>query len=184
MVASILDSAPSWFCLLVIMSKQDFFNWDPVHFALCPLGSLSTWTLSSSESGHMTLSPPRVVSTIGSVNSGICSRLVLSTWDSGPNGCLSTLILTTPESGYMTFCPRRIVSTKGFVNSGFCLGLLLYILGVLPHDILPMYVRVYYWESVLSTLDCAHFWFCLMGSLSTWDFVYFDSVRSEVCSLS
>ena len=171
------------------MSKQDFFNWDPVHFALCPLGSLSTWTLSSSESGHMTLSPPRVVSTIGSVNSGICSRLVLSTWDSGPNGCLSTLILTTPESGYMTFCPRRIVSTKGFVNSGFCLGLLLstwasVYLGVYLLRFCPL-ADLSTWHSaavglcpllVLSTLDFAHVWFCLLGSQSTFVVVYLNSV--------
>ena len=181
-------SAPFWFCLLVIMSKQDFFNWDPVYFALCPLGSLSTWTLSTSESGHMTFSPPRVVSTIGSVISGFCSRLVLSTWDSGPTGCLTTLILTTPESGYMTFCPRRIVSTKGFVNSGFCLGLLLstwasvhlgvYLLGFCPLEGLST------WHSaavrlcpllVLWTLDFAPVWFCLLGSEYTWVVVYFES---------
>ena len=34
---------------------------------------------------------------------------------------------------------------------------------------------------VLSTLNCARFWFCLVGSPSTWDFMYFDSVHSKVC---
>ena len=149
LVVFTLDSAPSWFSLLVIMSKQDFFNWDPVYFALCPLGSLSTWTWSTLESGHVTFSPRRVVSTIGYVNSGFCSRLVLSPWDSGPTGCLSTLILSTRESGHMTFCPRRIVSTKGFVNSGFCLGLLLST-----------------WASV--HLGVHLLWICPLAGLSTW----------------
>ena len=26
-----------------------------------------------------------------------------------------------------------------------------------------------------------HFWSCLLGGLSTWDFVYFDSVHSGFC---
>ena len=200
LVVFTLDSAPSWFCLLVIMSKQDFFNWDPVYFALCPLGSLSTLTLYTLESGHMTFSPRRVVSTIGSVNSGFCSRLVLSTWNSGPTGCLSTLIQSTWESGHMTFCPLRIVSTKGFVNSGYCLGLLLstwasvhlgvYLLGFCPlaglFKIGPL-GSLATWHSshvglfpllFLSTLDCAQFWFCLLGSPFNWDFIYFASVHS------
>ena len=188
LVVFTLDS-PSSFCLLVIMSKQDVFNWDPVYFALCPLGSLSTWTWSTSESGHMTFSPRRVVSTICYVNSGFCSRLVLYPCDSGPTGCLSTLILSTRESGHMTFCPRRIVSTKGFVNSGFCLGLLLWTwasvyLGVYLLGFCPL-AGLSTWHSaavrlcpllVLSTLGSAHVCFCLLGSQSTLVVVYLNSV--------
>ena len=82
LVVFTLDSAPSWFCLLLIMSIQDFFNLNHVYLALCPLGSLSTWTLSTSQSGHMTFCPCRIVSTIGSVNSCLCSLLDPSTWES------------------------------------------------------------------------------------------------------
>ena len=84
-----------------------------VYLWVGPTGCLSTCILSTLESGHMTFLPRRIVPTIGSVNSGFYSHLVLSTW-----------ILSSREYGNMTFCPRRIVSTKGFVNSGFCLRLL------------------------------------------------------------
>ena len=34
---------------------------------------------------------------------------------------------------------------------------------------------------ILSTLDCAHFLFNLLGNLSIWDFIFFNSVHSNVC---
>ena len=61
---------------------QDSSNWDLVHFALRPVGSLSTLTLSILESGYMRFCPCRIVPTIDFVNSGFFSHMVLSTWKS------------------------------------------------------------------------------------------------------
>ena len=92
----------------------------------------------------MTSSPRRIVSTIGSVNSGFCSRLVLSTWDSIHLGVCLLEICLLGSLGYMTFCPGRIVSTIGSVNSRFCLHV------------------------VLSTLESVHLCVCLLGICCLW----------------
>ena len=93
----------------------------------------------------MTFSPRRIVSTIGSVNSRFCSRLVLSTFESGHQGVCALRIypigsLVTSNSSHIGFRPLR----------------------------------------VLSTLDSALVCFCLLGSLSTWVLIYFDSVHLGV----
>ena len=53
-----------------------------VFLEICPTGCLSSLILSTLGSGHIKFSPNKIVSTIGSVNSGLCSLEVLSTWDS------------------------------------------------------------------------------------------------------
>ena len=136
----------------------------------------------------MTFCPRRIVSTIGSVRSGFCLRVVLSTW--GLSLWVKSIwIPSTWESGHMKFCPPRIVSTFAFVNSGFCQRLVLSSLnsvqlGVCRLEFCPS------WESScmtfahiglrllldLSTLDLAQMWFSLLGSLSTVVFVYMESV--------
>ena len=92
----------------------------------------------------------------------------------------------------MILCLQRIVSTIYSINSGFCPRVILstlesvhlgcFLLGIGP------YATVATWHSthvglfllfVLSSLDCPHFWFCLLGSPSTWDFIYFYSVLSD-----
>ena len=85
-----------------------------------PTGCLSTCILSTLESGYMTFSPRRIVPTIGSVNPGFCSRLVLSTWDFVRPGCLFTWNLSSWKFGNMTFRPLLCVPTNVPVNSGFC----------------------------------------------------------------
>ena len=111
---------------------RTFSNRDPVHFALGPLGSLSTWALSIRGSGYMTFCPSRIVSTIDSINSGFCSRLVLSSWKSVQLGVC-----------HPGFCPLWSLAIWHSLQIGLC----------------PLLV--------LSTLDCAHFRFCLLWSQST-----------------
>ena len=68
----------------------------------------------------MTFCKYRIVSTIGSPNSGYCLHLVLYSLKSVQLGvCLLGFSLSC-ESAHKTFCPCRIVSTIGFVHSGFC----------------------------------------------------------------
>ena len=106
----------SWFYLIGNMPIQDFSNWDPVHFALCSVGSLSTSTRSILESGYMKFCPCRIVPTIDFVNSGFCSRFVLSTWESvhlgiylpgfSPLGSLATW-----HVAHVGLCPLLVRST-------------------------------------------------------------------------
>ena len=112
---------PKWdgvnylFCQLCIL-----LTFGSVYLGFCPTGCLPTWILSTSESGHMTFCPCRIVSTIGSVNSAFRSCLVLTSLESVQlEGCLLEFCLLW-ESGHMTFSPNRIVSTIGSVNSGLC----------------------------------------------------------------
>ena len=93
----------------------------------------------------MTFCLRRIVSTVGSVNSGFCSRVVLSTLESVH---LGVRLLKISQLGSL--------STRHSANVGLC----------------PLLV--------LSTLDCANCWFRLLGSLSIWVFVYFDSVQLGV----
>ena len=129
-ILSIQDCVNDWLYPLLILHPlgsvylglcpyRTFPNWDPVHFALGPLGSLSTWHLSIWGSGHMTICPSRIVSTIGSVNSSFCSRLVLFSWKSVQLGVCLFQFCPSSGSGYMTFCTSRIVSTIDSINTGF-----------------------------------------------------------------
>ena len=157
----------------------------------------------------MTFCPCRIVSTIGSVNSGLCSRLVLSSSKSVQLGvCLLEFYLTW-ESGYMTFCPRRIVSTISSMNSGFYLRLVLSTLDYV-HKGLFLFEIMSTWHSVhlgvwlrwfcllaslatrhsahvglcllliLSTMGSAHVWLCLLWSQSILVVFYFESVNLGV----
>ena len=68
----------------------------------------------------MTFWSHRIVSTIDSVNSGFCSRLISSSWKSVQLGVFLLGFCPSWESRHMTFCPRKIVSNIGSVHSGFC----------------------------------------------------------------
>ena len=137
----------------------------------------------------MTLFPRWCVFTHGSVNSGFCSRLLRSFWESVQLGGCPLEFCLSLESGHMTFCPRRIVSTIDSFNYGFC-----------PRVVLSTWKSVYLggclleicllgslatWRSahvglfpllVLWTLLSAHVWFCLLGRQTNWVAFYLNSI--------
>ena len=132
-----------------------------VHLGVSSSGGLSTWILSTWESGHITICPRRIVSTMGSINSGYYSRLVLSTWDYVHKGHFLFEIMPTWHSVHLRVwllgsCPLVSLATRHSARLGL-LSLL-----------------------VLSALDSAHAWFCLLGGQSTWVNVYLESVHLEV----
>ena len=175
------------------MSIQDFSNWDPVNFALCPVGSLSTLTLSILESGYMRICSCRIVPTIYSVNSGFCSRMVLSTWESvhlgiyllgfSPRGSLATW-----DVAHVELCPLLLLSTLDSAHVWVCF------FGSLSNSVFVYFNSVHLgslvtWHSahavlypllILSTMGSAHVWFCLLWSQSTWVVVYLESVNFGV----
>ena len=105
-----------WFCQLWIV-----LTFDSVYLGVSPRGWLSTWNQFIWKSGHMTFCPCRIVSTIGSVNSGFCSLLVLSTFGSGHLGvCL------------LGFCTLGNLCTCYFVNWGLCQELVVFTLDSAP----------------------------------------------------
>ena len=70
----------------------------------------------------MTFGAHRIVSTLGSVNSGLCSPLVLLApvyFGVCPSGTLSSLILSTRKSVHIMNFSLRIVFTAGSVQSEF-----------------------------------------------------------------
>ena len=87
----------------------------------------------------MTFCQLRFASTIGSVNSGFGSRLVVFSSKFVKLGVVSLGFSLSWESGNMIFCPRKIVSNIVSVNSGFCSRL------------------------VLSTMEWVHLGFCHLG---------------------
>ena len=195
MVVSTLDSALSWFYLLGNMSIQDSSNWDPVYFPLCPVGSLSTLTLSILESGYMRFCPCRSVPTIDSVNSGFCSRLVLSTWESVHLGIYLLRFsplgnLATWHVAHVGLCPLLLLSPLDSAHVWFCF------LGSLSNSVFVYFNSVHLgslvtWHSahavlcpllILSSMGLAHVWFCLLRSQSTWVVVYLESVLLGVGS--
>ena len=106
-----LDCIHYWFCQLWVLPK-----WGSVYLGIIPAGCLSTWSPSTLESGHMTCCPCRIVSAIGSVNSGFCSRLVLSTCDSVQLGvCLLGFFplgsLATCNYAHLELYPLLVLST-------------------------------------------------------------------------
>ena len=155
----------------------------------------------------MTFCQRRIVSIIGSLIFGFCSLLVLSTLESGhlgvcllgfctlgnPCTCYSvnwglfqglvvfTLYLLPFGFVYLWLCQNRtfligILSTLHFVHLvlcrlGLCLVRSLAIWHSLHLGLCPLLV--------LSTLEFAHVWFCLLWSLATWVFVYLDFVHLE-----
>ena len=174
---------------------QDTSNWDLVHFALCPVGSLSTLTRSILESGYMKFCPCRIVPTIDFVNSGFCSRFVLSTWESvdlgiylpgfSPLGSQATwhvahvglfplLLLSTPDSAHVWFFFRGSLSNSVFVYfNSVHLGSL--VIWHSAHIVLCSLL-------ILSTMGSAHVWFCPLWSQSTWVVVYLEFVHLGVSS--
>ena len=187
--------------------------------------------------------PCRIVSSISFVNSGLCSLLVLSTWDSVHlSGCLlgicplailttwhsshvglfPLLALSTLDCAHFWFCllgspstwdfiffdtvlsedrPHDVLLPKDCVHSWFCPICILLTFGsvvlkVWPSGCLVQLNSVYLrslatWNSayiglcpllILSTLGSAQECFFLLGSQSTWVFVYLDFVHLENCA--
>ena len=129
-----------------------------VFLEVCLTGCLSTWILSTLESGHMPFCPRSIVSTIGSIKSVFYPRLVLSAWDYVHKGLFLFEIISTLHSVHLgvcllVFCPLGSLATWHSPNVWLC----------------PLLV--------LSTLDSSHAWFCLLRSLSTWLVVYLESVH-------
>ena len=198
-----LDCVHYWFSQLKILLTFGLF-----YLGFYLPGWLFTWSLSSWELSNMTFCSSCCVSTNGSVNLGFCSDLVLSTWDyvhegifllrSCTLGILFTWVFDYLDSVHLGVCPHDNQSTKFSacdkvfqISSGSPLVLSLFEsvqLGVY----LPGFCTLWSlatWHSfqvglcpllVLSTLDCAHFWFCLLGSQSTWVVVYLESVHLGV----
>ena len=199
-IVSAIGSVNSAFCSNLVPSF-----WKSVQLVVCLLEFCPYW-----ESGNMTFCPSRIVFTMDTINSGFCSRLALSSWESVQlEGCLLEFCLSW-ESGHMTVWPRRIVSTIGYVNFGFCscLGLSSWefvhldvcLFGFCPHGNLCTWYSVnsgLCQRLVVSTLDSAPSWFCLLvimfmkeyfylrpctlGILFTFVFDSLDSVHLGVC---
>ena len=146
-ILSIKDCVNDWLCPLRIV-----LTFGSVYFALAPLGSLSTWTLSTWESGHMTFCPCRIVSSIGSVNSGLSSLLVPSTWKSIHLGLYLLWFsplrkLTTWRTFTWWLCPQLVLSNLDSAHFCSCLlgslstwvfvHLISVHFEVWPNDILP-----------------------------------------------
>ena len=152
----------------------------------------------------MPLCLPRIVSTIGSVNSWVCLNLVLSTrdyvheglflfeimytWQSVQLGvCLLGFFplwsLATWHSLHLDLCPLLVLSTSGFcssLNLSTCDSVQL---GVCLLGFCPLW-SLSTWHSahvvlcsllVLSTLVYTHVWFFLLGIMFIKDFFYLRS---------
>ena len=149
---------------------------------ICQLGSLATW-----HSAHVGLCPLLVLSTVGSAHVWLILCGILSTW-----------VFNYLDSVHLGVCPYDSQSTKLSsrdmvfqISSGSPLVLSLFEpvqLGVCLPGFCPLW-SLATWHSlqaglcpllVLSNLDCAHFWFCLLGCQSTWVVVYMESVHSGV----
>ena len=167
-----------------IFLLEIMYSWHSVYIGVwllgfCSLGSMPIW-----QSVHKVLYPRYGLSNVVGLT---CSSLLL--WIC-LNWCLSSWIWSTLESGHMIFSLSRIVSTICYVNYGFCSRLALSTwdavqLGVCLLGFCPL-ASLATWHSahiglfpllVLSTLLSAHVWFCLLGSLSNWVFVYLNSVH-------
>ena len=99
------DILPKWDCVHYwICQLRILLTFGSVYLGFSPTGSLPTWILSTSESGHMTFCPRRIASSIGSDNSAFCSWLVLSSWKFVQLGVCLLEFCPSWESGHMTFC--------------------------------------------------------------------------------
>ena len=108
----------SWFCPICIL-----LIFGSIYLGVCPPGCLSTWNLSTRQSGYMTFSSRRIVFTYGSVNTGLSLGVVLFTWDyvhlglcllgSCPLGSLAKL-----HSAHVRLCSLLFLSTLDSANFG------------------------------------------------------------------
>ena len=183
-IVSIFGSVNSRSC-----SCLAFSNWDSIYlgvcfFGVCPLESLATW-----HSDHVCVCPLMVLSTLDSAHIWFCPLGFMFMKEffylrSCTLGILFTWVFDYLDSVHLGVCPHDSQSTKFSacdkvfqIASGSPLVLSLFEsvqLGVY----LPWFCTLWSlatWHSfqvglcpllVLSTLDCAHFWFCLLGSPS------------------
>ena len=164
------DCIHYWFCQHWILLKigsvnfglcswSSFSIWDHVHLAIFPTGCLSTWNLSTWVSGHMTFFSCRIVSSIGSINSGLCSFLVLFTWESVHLGLY-----------LLWFCQLGSLSTWHSAHVGLC-----------PQLVLSNLFSTHVWFDLLGIMFIKDFFYlrsCPLCILFTWMFVYLYSVFS------
>ena len=193
-IVSIICSLNSAFCSCLALS-----TWDCTYLGVClfgvgPLKSLATW-----HSAHVCVCPLMVLSTLDSAHNWFCLLGIMFMKEffylrSCTLGILFTWMFDYLDSVHLGVCPHDSQSTKFSarnkvfqISSGSPIVLSLFEsvqLGVY----LPGFCTLWSlstWHSlqvglcpllVLSTLDGAHYLFCLLGSQSTWVVVYLESV--------
>ena len=197
-VVSIISSLNSRFC-----SRLAYSTWDSIYLGVCllgvcPLESLATW-----HSAHVGVCPLMVLPTLDSAQIWFCLLGIMFMKEyfylrSCTLGILFTCVFDYLDSVHLGVCPHDSQSTKLSawdtvfqISSGSPLVLSLFEsvqLGVYRPGFCTLW-SLATWHSfqvglcpllVLSTLDCAHFWFCLLGSQSIWVVVYLESVHLGV----
>ena len=119
---------------------------------------MSTWNLYTWESGHITFCPRRIVTTKGIVNSGFCTCLLPSTWESVNLGFY-----------LLAFCLLGGLDIWNFAHVGCCQLLRLSTLD-----------STHIWFYVLGNMlikDFFYFRSCPLGILFTLMLVYWNSVH-------
>ena len=174
------DCVKCWFYPMLVLSNLGSSYSFSAYLWVSSPGWMSTWNVSTWESGHMTFLPDRIVSSIGSVNSRLCSLLVLSTWESVHLRLYLLWFcplddLSTCHVAHVGLCPLLVLSALDSAHPWFCL------LGSLSNWVFVYLNSVHLrslatWHSahvglcpllILSTLGSAHVWFRLLGSQST-----------------
>ena len=197
-IVSTIGSLNSRFC-----SRLAYSTWDSIYLGgclleVCPLESLATW-----RSAQVGVCPLMVLPTLDSAQIWFCLLGIMFMKKyfylrSCTLGILFTWVFDYLDSVHLGVCPHDSQSTKFSacdkvfqISSGSPLVLSLFEsvqLGVY----LPGFCTLWSlatWQSfqvglcpllVPSTLDGAHFWYCLLGSQSTWVVVYLESVHLGV----
>ena len=167
-----------WFSLIWIL-----LTFASVYLGVGPPGCLSTWKVYTLVSGQMTFCPRRIVSTIGSVNSGFCSRLDLSSWESVQ---VDVYLLGFCQ---LENCAHDILPIEDCVKDWFCQLWIVLTFGsvylvVSPRGWLSTWNH-FTWESghmtfcprrIVSTIDSVNYGFCPRVVLSAC-----ESVQLGVC---
>ena len=150
-------------CLLLVLTIPDSDHIRSVFLGVCPTRFLSTWILSTWKPVHIIFCHLRIVSAIGCVHSTFCSLVVLSTWHYVYIGLFLIGILSTLDSVHLLLCRLYLCLLRSLAtwNSAY--------VGLCP-------------LLILSTPGSSHEWFFLLGSHSTWVFVYLDFVHLETCA--
>ena len=113
---------PTWHCFLYWFSQLWIvLTCGSVYLGVHPSGTLSTLIQSSQKTNYMTNFYLRIVSTAGSVQSGFCSLMLLSTWESLHLGvCLLEICtlrsLAKWHSPHVGLCPVLVVSILDSVH--------------------------------------------------------------------
>ena len=138
----------------------------------------------------MTFCLRRIVSTVGSVNSGFCSRVVLSTLESVH---LAVRLLdisqlgspSTRHSAHVGLCPLLVLSTLDCADCWFRLlgNLSIWVfvyLDSVQFGVRPLYILP---RRIESTYCSVHSGFCLRMLLSILDSFHLDVCLLRICPL-